>query len=272
MMYMKFEIFLINLDSDKNRLNFMDLQFKKFGLTYRRIQAINGKKFIEEFGLSSSKYIKDISDRLNGLSRPLSLGEIGCALSHNKCYEIIEAENIDYALILEDDVVLSDSFLTGLSDALKKCESKNFDFIQFTYPYNKNLTCIKDDILKISNIEFKKFIINKKFKNFIRLFLVPVFNIIFDFRSFILINYFKGIKRNLWRNFAGAGCYLLNRRTASYLKKISTPIIYTADDLLVRHLFDSVEYGCYSYYPCIARQDTQQFESSIDLIEKRSVL
>lgn len=267
---MKFEIFLINLDSDIDRLDFMDSQFKKSNLTYRRISAVNGRKFIEEFGTSSSRYMKEISDRLNGLSRPLSAGEVGCALSHNQCYEIIEAEGIDYALVFEDDVVLSDNFLYGIEDILKKCESRNYDFIQLTYPYVKNLSYIRHDLVNIFSIELKKFKVNKNLKSLGRLFIAPVFNVFFNLRSYVLINYFKGIIKNAWRNYAGTGCYFINKRTASYLSEMSSQVIYSADILVVKHLFDNPNYDCHSYYPCIARQDTQIFESSIDLMDKRS--
>ncbi len=39
-------------------------------------------------------------------SRPLKLGEIGCAISHWMCWQQAAADAADPALILEDDVVL----------------------------------------------------------------------------------------------------------------------------------------------------------------------
>jgi glycosyl transferase, family 25 len=40
-------------------------------------------------------------------SRPLKLGEIGCAVSHWKCWQQAAADGADPALILEDDAVLA---------------------------------------------------------------------------------------------------------------------------------------------------------------------
>jgi glycosyl transferase family 25 len=40
-------------------------------------------------------------------SRPLKLGEIGCAISHWKCWQQAAADGADPALILEDDAVLT---------------------------------------------------------------------------------------------------------------------------------------------------------------------
>jgi glycosyl transferase family 25 len=40
-------------------------------------------------------------------SRPLKLGEIGCAISHWKCWQQAAADGADPALILEDDAVLA---------------------------------------------------------------------------------------------------------------------------------------------------------------------
>jgi collagen beta-1,O-galactosyltransferase len=40
-------------------------------------------------------------------SRPLKLGEVGCAISHWKCWQQAAADGADPALILEDDAVLT---------------------------------------------------------------------------------------------------------------------------------------------------------------------
>jgi glycosyl transferase, family 25 len=51
-------------------------------------------------------------------SRPLKLGEIGCAVSHWMCWHKAAADGADPALILEDDVVLAGRFPARLGSRL----------------------------------------------------------------------------------------------------------------------------------------------------------
>jgi glycosyl transferase, family 25 len=51
-------------------------------------------------------------------SRPLKLGEIGCAISHWMCWQKAAADGANPALILEDDVVLLDHFAPRLGSRL----------------------------------------------------------------------------------------------------------------------------------------------------------
>ncbi len=59
-------------------------------------------------------------------SRPLKYGEIGCALSHLRCWQEIARSGLQTAIILEDDAVLAPGFLTrlveGLPSALQHCD------------------------------------------------------------------------------------------------------------------------------------------------------
>ncbi|XXQ68802.1 glycosyltransferase family 25 protein [Neisseriaceae bacterium B1] len=52
--------------------------------------------------------------------KEFTLGEIGCAMSHIKVYEHIVQNNIEKAIIFEDDVLLSNYFPTILDNVLKK--------------------------------------------------------------------------------------------------------------------------------------------------------
>jgi glycosyl transferase, family 25 len=56
-------------------------------------------------------------------SRPLKLGEIGCAISHWSCWRRAAADGADRALIFEDDVVLVDGWTQQLPRALRRIEA-----------------------------------------------------------------------------------------------------------------------------------------------------
>ena len=81
-------------------------QFKKFSIEFDLFQAVDARSpdFTEQ--------IKDFpitrySNSWEQHPRELLDTEIACALSHQEVYKLIVRENIPYALILEDDVVLT---------------------------------------------------------------------------------------------------------------------------------------------------------------------
>ena len=103
---MKFKIFLINLDDSTDRLSKAKSQFENLSLEFEKISAVMGK------ALSTEELSKNYSAELNRKHYfvPLSFGEIGCYMSHLKACRKLVADDLDYAIILEDDVVLTEKF------------------------------------------------------------------------------------------------------------------------------------------------------------------
>lgn len=94
------KIFIINLEKDISRRESILRQCHDFNLMAEIIPAIDGRSLS--------------SEQLDKLTHPIyasgmTKGEIGCALSHYYIYKKMVSENIDAALILEDDVKLSDT-------------------------------------------------------------------------------------------------------------------------------------------------------------------
>jgi glycosyl transferase family 25 len=79
----------------------------KHSLNVEIIDAVMGKE------LSEAELREAVFDYGNS---GFTKGEIGCALSHLKIYRKIVEDNIDIALILEDDAVLSNNINTALKD------------------------------------------------------------------------------------------------------------------------------------------------------------
>ena len=106
--------FLINLDKNPERLEYMDRQLKALGIPYERFPGVFGK------GLGKAELKKCFSSFRSVCveGRRMVPGEIGCALSHIGVYKRILKDNLPYALVLEDDVIL----LPELPSALKKIE------------------------------------------------------------------------------------------------------------------------------------------------------
>lgn len=109
------KVFLINLDRDQERLRAADAQLKALGVDYERIPAVYGK------GLSQEEKRRGVN-RFRwwcAVGRPMTDGELGCALSHQKVYHRMVEDGLPMACVLEDDVVLDVRFKAVL-DALER--------------------------------------------------------------------------------------------------------------------------------------------------------
>jgi glycosyl transferase family 25 len=117
-------IWVVNLERSPERRQFMQQQFASLDLSYRIINATDGKKLSRE---ELQKYSKPHALKMK--RRELSEGEIGCALTHAKIYQQMLDENLEEVLILEDDIVLTQDLLEVLLQRRKfppKWEAVNF--------------------------------------------------------------------------------------------------------------------------------------------------
>ena len=76
------QIYIINMDKDKDRMDFLDKKIKKLGLKYKRITGVDGKKVYNKYKdrlKKGSEYNRNIYLRNR---KKLRLGEVGCLLSH----------------------------------------------------------------------------------------------------------------------------------------------------------------------------------------------
>jgi len=103
--------FVINLDKNPDRLASMKRQLDAFGIEFDRFPAVYGKNLTK--AELRRDYNRFRSILVNGKS--MQLGEIGCALSHLGVYRRVVDDDIPFALILEDDVALEESFPSVLS-------------------------------------------------------------------------------------------------------------------------------------------------------------
>lgn len=101
------KIYVINLDRSQDRLKSIADQFHNLHLEFERVPAIDGRALPEAELLAHHVPTKNWPS-------PLSPAEIGCFLSHRKCFELIANGEDDYAAIFEDDIRLS----TGASALL----------------------------------------------------------------------------------------------------------------------------------------------------------
>lgn len=97
---------LINLDRSTDRLNRMKDQLNKLGIEYSRIDAIDGSK-LSDNQISQITYPLSHYESKFRFTRELTRGEIGCFLSHRKCWSELLRSNHRFALIMEDDIKIS---------------------------------------------------------------------------------------------------------------------------------------------------------------------
>ncbi len=102
---MRISAFVLNLDSASARLAHISRQADRIGLALHRIPGVDGLNvpaqlrpmFFDEASATPAS--------------PLMPGEIGCYASHLLAYEQILEQGLDWALILEDDVLLGDDLI-----------------------------------------------------------------------------------------------------------------------------------------------------------------
>ena len=101
---MQIPIFIINMASSIERWESTSHQLKLLGLESIRFDATIGKSLTEQE--VAQWYDKEKNKQSH--HRDLTIGEIGCYVSHKRVWKKIVDEQIPYCLILEDDLSISD--------------------------------------------------------------------------------------------------------------------------------------------------------------------
>ncbi|HHQ4778737.1 TPA: glycosyltransferase family 25 protein [Aeromonas veronii] len=111
-------IFVISLLRSHDRRLAIEKQMAHLGLSFTFWDAVDGKQ-LSDADLANVDI--NLAEQLCGHS--LSLGEVGCALSHIKLYEMMVSKKIEKAIILEDDIYLHMHFKNIIDVALQKMSS-----------------------------------------------------------------------------------------------------------------------------------------------------
>lgn len=123
---MKIHTYVISLreNNEERRAN-IDKQLTKTGILYDVVDAIPGE--------SIQKSISTNLDKKN--ARPMRPGQIGCALSHIKCYELAKKNDLDFVLIFEDDFKVLTDFTKNLNLITQKMTKNSICQLHWTtYP------------------------------------------------------------------------------------------------------------------------------------------
>jgi GR25 family glycosyltransferase involved in LPS biosynthesis len=160
----KLELYLINLEHRKDRFEITNNLLKDYNFNdVIRFPAVLGINISNEelIKIVEPSAIKSILNNYRKDHHELSYGAVGCYLSHVNIWKKLEFDNLDYAIIFEDDALPNFSFFE-LKDIIKNYVPDDWDIILFGGIYNNN-TKINDYILKIFTFyEMHAYIINKK--------------------------------------------------------------------------------------------------------------
>ncbi|WP_118785803.1 glycosyltransferase family 25 protein [Haemophilus haemolyticus] len=219
------KIIVISLKHSTRRENIAK-RLSGLGLGFSFFDATDGKKLPASV-LESVDY--DFYPKHYLSPKPLTLGEIGCAISHIKVYEYMVENNIKSAIILEDDAIVSQHFKEIVEDTLNKI--------------NKNHELIFFDHGKVKSHFFKKRIVER-----------------------YRLAHYKAPSKNSRRCIIYATAYLITLSGAKKLLNYAYPIRLPADYLTGLIQKTRVEtYGIEP--PCVFRGLNS--DSEIDKIEHR---
>jgi glycosyl transferase family 25 len=118
----KLPIFIVNLERRPDRKKLIENRLANFGIkNYEIIKAVDGRELPDD---TSQIYNKKDSIELH---RELKKTEIACALSHIQIARKIVNQNLECAIILEDDAELTLEFKHFIKDF--NLEPNKFDFL-----------------------------------------------------------------------------------------------------------------------------------------------
>jgi len=162
------KIYYINLEHRTDRKKNVENQINKINFKgpIERINAAYGKNLnltLIPPNLFTNDAIKSTTNKNDiANTKTMTKGGMGVALSQKWIYEKILCGEEDYALILEDDITISDNFMDKIQEILKKV--KYFDILWLGYHNKHDLTTGNENELDVPFIIYGLFgyIINKK--------------------------------------------------------------------------------------------------------------
>jgi glycosyl transferase, family 25 len=116
-------IFVINLKDRPNRRIEAISELHRNGLQATFVDAVDGRTLDVNY-LRNKKIIID-----HRKYRKLRRGEIGCYLSHLKCWQSILESKQPYGMVLEDDFVFVDGFKNKFNGIFEHIKDKEWDII-----------------------------------------------------------------------------------------------------------------------------------------------
>lgn len=254
---MNISIFVINLPIDTKRRQAIEAQLQSIGADYEIVHGIYGD---DERVAKRYDEARTVKDR----GYPLTRGEKGCALAHALLYERIIHEKVPYSLILEDDIILPDNFLSILESEINK-ENKKWDWLSFDYRYS-GLRFLRQWFIS-AWITTK----NRPLYIFYACLKAPYMIILCvyeELREVFAKRFptYSGAKP-FYRPLYNAGAYILSYEGAKKLLPFTNPI-YMGADATPNKARIKRNFNLYGYVPLVTSQNLEKFGSNTLLSEE----
>ena len=113
------KIFYINLQERTDRKEYMEKMLTDLNLEYERFDAVRvspeiiKSKYKSFYDNCVPRFKKYINSKDEGVIKR-GIGAFGCYMSHIKIHQLMEKENSSPYIILEDDVIITQSTLDEL--------------------------------------------------------------------------------------------------------------------------------------------------------------
>ena len=134
--------FIISLKHETARRQYMENVLNTTNITdFSFIDAVYGMTDLHKYNF---KVMPDWVDPIE--NRKINVNEIGCFLSHYSIWKQIIDNNIDVALILEDDCVFKDDFNTKFTEILQ-IDTTTYDYFTLGRNRNNNLYSLGPEIV-----------------------------------------------------------------------------------------------------------------------------
>lgn len=248
------------MDKSKERLTFMTQQLHACSLTFVRQQGIDGKTYNFD-----DLYDEQLSIKKNG--SPLVAAEKGCALSHLTILQEAKRDNLDYVLILEDDVEIPKNFGKIIHEVIEKREQglTSWEYLAFNYP-----------TVGYKFMRLWLFLLLEQFKK------NPSVGLYLKIPSFIIkgivlscFSLFEGLRDALFKKIYPhglpsrfyrptylAGCYLVTATGITKLLQVQPKLIYPADRIQnVARVTEGLK--LFHFVPLLVKQRRDKFESTM---------
>ena len=256
-MKQSFPIFIINLPIEKDRREFMEKQLNNLGANYEFVEGIYGDD-------ERVKNIYDESLAIKEHGKPLIFGEKGVARAHSILYERIIKENIPYSVILENDMVLPNNFISIVEKEIQK-ENKKWDWLSFDYrfvglPFLSNWLLANYLTIKKKPLFFFYALIKSPYMITLSLFE--------GVRDLVArkISFYRGAKR-FYRPLYNAGAYVITLAGAKKLLRFIKPMRLTADQVPNTARFKT-DFRLFGYVPLVTHQDFVKFGTNAGKTDK----
>lgn len=125
---MSYSTYVISLKDEHLRRSEISRQLDYLGQEFTFLDAKDLREATEQF--ISTYY--NLSNESN-VKRPLTKGEVGCALSHIECYRQFINSESEWAWIIEDDAILSEIKKKYISEIINMADVTNCDTVILGY-------------------------------------------------------------------------------------------------------------------------------------------